>query len=331
MIEIDDKFEYEVAFSFLQQDESLAYEINDLIQDRFKTFIYSEHQKELAGTDGERTFNKVFCEKTRFVVVLYRDDWGKTNWTRIEETAIRNRGHEEGYDFTIFVQVDPNSKMPIWLPKTRIYFNLKRWGAKGLAPVIEAKIQELGGQNRAETLEDQAAKIKRAIQREKERNLYLDSPVAYTDAQLEFIKLYQLLEEKTKALEGIDNSFNFGYEKLLQSKFIIHCDHYSANFSWYCAYNNSLTNSKLYVSITSYDRNNPQSFLKRQISSDTIDDMVIKKQNYNFDINIVLNEKGWSNKTNKDEFYTSEQIMVEWLRLFLNKVKESKLKRERDR
>src|SRR5688572_17252134 len=115
------KYQYEIAFSFLQQDEGLAFEINDLIQDRYSTFIYSQHQKELAGADGEIKFNEVFGEKARIVIVLYRESWGTTPWTRIEETAIRNRAHTEGYDFTMFVQIDPQSKMPKWLPKNRIY------------------------------------------------------------------------------------------------------------------------------------------------------------------------------------------------------------------
>ena len=50
------EFEYDVAFSFHSLDEGLAAELNDLLQDRFKTFLYLEQQKVLAGTDGEETF-----------------------------------------------------------------------------------------------------------------------------------------------------------------------------------------------------------------------------------------------------------------------------------
>src|ERR1039458_4546278 len=92
-------YEYDVAFSFLAQDELLATNLNDLLQDRLNTFLYSKRQGELAGTDGEQTFNSVFGEKARVVVVLYRAGWGETPWTRIEETAIRNRAFEHGYDF----------------------------------------------------------------------------------------------------------------------------------------------------------------------------------------------------------------------------------------
>ena len=66
-----DQYKYEVAFSFLAQDEVLATELNDLLQDRLSTFIYSKRQEELAGTDGEETFNNVFGKQARLVVVLY--------------------------------------------------------------------------------------------------------------------------------------------------------------------------------------------------------------------------------------------------------------------
>jgi hypothetical protein len=89
-----EQYDYDVAFSFLAGDESVATQLNDLLQDRLKTFLYSKRQGEIAGTDGEKSFNLVFGEKSRLVVVLYRAGWGETPWTRIEETAIRNRGYD---------------------------------------------------------------------------------------------------------------------------------------------------------------------------------------------------------------------------------------------
>ena len=58
MVETDIKFD--VAFSFVARDEQLATEINDLLQDRLSTFLYSKQQEGLAGTDGEQTFSEVF-------------------------------------------------------------------------------------------------------------------------------------------------------------------------------------------------------------------------------------------------------------------------------
>ena len=100
------KYKYDVAFSFLARDEGLATELNDLLQDRVRTFLYSRKQGEIAGKDGEQSFNAVFGKEARLVVVLYRRGWGETPWTRIEETAIRNRAFEYGYDFVKFIPLD---------------------------------------------------------------------------------------------------------------------------------------------------------------------------------------------------------------------------------
>src|SRR3990172_12533316 len=156
----NDTYEYEVAFSFLNEDEELAFRINDLIQDRVKTFIYSRQQEKIAGTDGEETFNQVFGSEARIVVVLYRTNWGKTPWTRIEETAIRNRGYEDGYQFAIFVPLENSHEVPQWLPKTQIWVGIERWGIAGVASVIDARVQEYGGIPREETVEEHATRLK---------------------------------------------------------------------------------------------------------------------------------------------------------------------------
>src|SRR5689334_17468170 len=101
--ETDDSFEYDIAFSFVGEDEGLATQINDRIQDRYRTFLYSRAQEQLAGRDGEQKFNDVFGEQARTVAVLLRAEWGQTRWTRIEETAIRNRAFNQGYEFATFI------------------------------------------------------------------------------------------------------------------------------------------------------------------------------------------------------------------------------------
>jgi hypothetical protein len=147
-----DGFEYDVAFSFLGQDEAIAVQLNDLLVGRLRTFIYSEQQLKLAGTDGEESFASVFGKQAHSVVVLYRQAWGTTPWTRIEETAIRNRAHDEGFDFALFVPLDIPETKPIWLPKNRLRVGYNRWGIEHAAAVIERRVGELGGSIRTETI-----------------------------------------------------------------------------------------------------------------------------------------------------------------------------------
>lgn len=164
------EYKYDVAFSFLADDEDIATNINDIIKDRLTTFIYSERQKELAGTDGEKTFSRVFGSEVRIVFVLYRKGWGETSWTRIEETAIRNRCFDEGYDFVLFAPLEKNLELPRWLPKNRIWLGLDRWGIEDAASVIESRVQEAGGIPKEETVEDRISRLKNEIDAEKTGN-----------------------------------------------------------------------------------------------------------------------------------------------------------------
>jgi hypothetical protein len=159
---MDEAYNYDVAFSFLSRDEALAQEINDALQDRYRTFLYSERQKELAGTDGEETFKKVFAKEARIVAVLFRPEWGTTPWTRIEQTAIRDRAHDNGYDFCTFIALTEPIERPNWLPKNRLLYGLKRFGTPGAAAALEARIQEQGGTVSEETVAQRGERLKRA-------------------------------------------------------------------------------------------------------------------------------------------------------------------------
>ena len=173
MPELD--FKYDVAFSFLQEDEGLATQINDRLQDRYRTFLYSKAQEHLAGTDGVETFTAVFGEQARSVAVLFRDRWGQTPWTRIEETAIKNRVLEHGPDFVTFIMCAPGLKAPRWYPTTRIWFDFETYGLDGAAAVLAKRIQESGGDAVVETLEARAARLERAQQFKDEKEAFARS------------------------------------------------------------------------------------------------------------------------------------------------------------
>ena len=149
-------YKYDVAFSFLANDESLAIEIGDRIRDRLSVFIYSESQKKLIGNDGIDQFSNVFREDSRLIVVLYREQWGQTKWTRIEETAIKTRWLDCGFEFLLMVTLDSPAKPPKWYPPTWIWADIKRYGIDGVAGVIEVRVQAVGGNVKSDTAVDHA-------------------------------------------------------------------------------------------------------------------------------------------------------------------------------
>ena len=181
-----EQYKYDVAFSFLAQDEALATQLNDLLQDRVKTFLYSNEQETIAGTDGERTFIEVFGKQARLVVVLYRKKWEESPWTRIEKTAIRNRGYEEGYDFAKFIPLEDPPTVPNWFPKSQIWIGLKRGGVEGAAAVIEARIKELGGNPHEENVQERAARHERSLMWKHKRSAFLNSSEGADAANKEF-------------------------------------------------------------------------------------------------------------------------------------------------
>lgn len=168
-------FQYDIAFSFVAQDEDIATRLADEFEGRLRVFLYSRKQEKIAGTDGESAFNAVFASQSRLVVVLYREGWGQSRWTRIEETAIRNRAFDEGYDFVLFIPLDDKPVVPRWLPRHRLWIGLQRWGLKCAASVIDARFQEVGGEPREAGLEDHAARAERKVAFERERRKFLKS------------------------------------------------------------------------------------------------------------------------------------------------------------
>jgi hypothetical protein len=198
-----DDYEYDVAFSFNALDEGVASQLNDLLADRLKTFIYSERQREIAGTDGQQKFSEVYGKTSRLVVVLFRPEWGETPWTRVERDAIKNRSLDEGWDFTTFIPTVAKPQMPPWLPKTRLYVGLERWGIESAAAVIESRLAERGGQPYQETIGDRAARFARANKLKQLQTNFQKSEIGVRAANVAYEEFSAALEISTSKLKDV--------------------------------------------------------------------------------------------------------------------------------
>lgn len=299
------QYKYDVAFSFVAQDETLAASLADLLQDRLKVFIYSQQQKELAGNDGEIVFGRVFGEEARLVVVLYRPGWGETPWTRIEETAIRNRAYSEGYEFVTFIPLEPPA-VPKWLPKTKIWLGLERWGLQSAASVIEARVQELGGDLKdVESAHERAARFARRVAFEKNREIFLGSHEGVEAADSEFALLcgeLRAIANKITQSGGpvsfdVKNSVSFNIKQVPQDIILVGSK-VSLSVSWQRQYANSLNGAVLKV--TFWDRHPPLPGLF--VPAGRIDP--IKKVNLKFDI-AAGERRVWRMESQAHEFSSS--------------------------
>lgn len=140
-----DQPKYDVALSFLSVDEPIAAALHDRISEGLNVFFFPRNQEELAGTDGLESMRIPFLEDSRLVVVLYREPWGKTQWTRVEETAIQEGCLKHGWHRLFFIVLDKASALPIWLPLNHVRFNYSDFGLEQAIGAIKARVLENGG------------------------------------------------------------------------------------------------------------------------------------------------------------------------------------------
>lgn len=295
-------YKYDVAFSFLEQDESIAIQVNDLLQERLSTFIYTERQEEIAGMDGEKTFNEVFGKQSRIVVVFYRKNWGATSWTLIEQTAIRNRAFDEGYDFVLFILMESSQKAPKWLPKTQIWIGLERWGITCAASVIEARVQEAGGTPREETAVERAKRKKRDIERMKARNKFLKSESGVGAAQEEVNKLFL---EVQKVWDTVAQETDWAFEKhqpKTKESLILFSSGITLAFGWGLRWSNTLKDSQLCVRTWLGKQHFPNTFYFPSDKPAVLDEF-----SFSFDTPDTT-KFGWRESESSGRFLTSKQL-----------------------
>lgn len=306
---MEDDFEYDVAFSFTYEDEIIAKELNDHIQSSFKTFIYLNKQNELAARDGEQKFNDVFHTKSRLVVILYREKWGNTPFTRIEMNAIKNRAFDEGYDFTIMIPLN-DSKPPKWYPKNRLYLNLDKYGVKTLAGVIESKIHEHGGVSQPETTVDFAKRLKRSKAIDDQIISYVRSKEAVKEGIEEFYSLIDSLQESWKEVSDLNIGYEIGQPKINKGneggQFEVGANGLSLQLNYSTYFNNSLDKSSL------------KSMIYEPAAIWNDGPKILEKVEYQFGMDRIL-RKGWKNK---DEFLLTKQFVELWLKKILKRAKE---------
>jgi len=310
------KFKYEVSFSFLKQDESIAFDINDKIKDRLATFIYSKKQEELGATDGEKKFNQVFFEESRIVVLLYRNGWGLTPLTRIEETAIKNRVFDNGWDFLILINLDPNSTLPKWIPQSYIWLDYPRFKSEGAIEVIDQKVKAAGGITGIENIEDRANRLKRLRNSQNEREEFLRSQEAIQFALTEMTSIINKLKSLKPLIEDPKTHLLLSSEERANSPmFELGFRNYFLCFNNSSSFESGVEFGKLKVSL--YEKRGDRGLDYKEITHKNIE--------LKFDRNLNGNI-GWSDSQQTSNFYTSEELIDKWMKDFMDYIE---LKRKR--
>lgn len=242
---------YDVAISFLSADETTAAAINQKLAEGLNVFFYPRSQEELAGTDGLESMRKPFFEDSRVIVVLYREPWGKTPWTRVEETAIKDGCLQYGWERLLFIALDKTSAFPRWLPQTHVRFNYADFGLEQAVGAIKARVQENGGQPQPMTA------MKRAEMFEAEHRFQRDRARMNSDEGMEKIvsKVAELFQEIEKSCEQIKGTRGFLQikcgsdfkERSSVQTCVITNDLVGLVVTWKQPYSNTLADSNLFI------------------------------------------------------------------------------------
>lgn len=309
-------FKYDVAFSFLRGDEDLVVQIRTLLEARVKTIIPSRKEELIADTDFEQRVNRLFGLQARIVAVLYRDSWGRTGSSLLEKTAIRNRAHEEGYDFVHLIPLEPSPSLPPWLPKRQVWLGYDRWGADGAAAVIEARVQQAGGTARGETSLERARRIEHEMALEEARQRFLHSQEGVRSAQSELSKLFDEIERISKEITKATQKIPIRSDR--DEKHLILSSHgFSLEVAWFLRSSNTLEQSPLHIMLWRGLLSVHGATFEKPRRLD--------KAEFSFDRNLA-GGPGWQESEGEGRFLNSAELAEEWLNLFLEQVRKNQLR-----
>ena len=296
-------YKYDVAFAFLEKDEPLAIQINDLIKDKLSTFLYSKKLENLSNTKPEKTFIDVFERQSKCVVVLFSNKWGTTPWTAIEEKAIRNRVSVEGFDFLLCISLDNPPDTPKYLPQSRIWTGLSKLGVKGAAIAIEELVLSLRGGLKPESKTNTKTEIKIEPQFEVESSKFLESVSGLEIAALELKKLFFALETEKNKFQKSDKNFPIIYNKS-DRKCTVQYGEFSIMFYSQIEKSNLRMDLPLYFELQ-----------KHNTSSNTLNILAVEE--YHFEVKKV-GVYGWIKDADNDLFISSKKLAEDSITLLLS-------------
>ena len=308
---MNDSFKYDVAFSFLQEDEQLALEIADRIRDRVNVFIYSEQQNELAGQDGVDKFSRVFGQEARVVVILHRESWGQTKWTRIEDNAIKTRFLNNGPGFLLIIPLDSPDKLPPWVPLTHIWLGIDRYGVNGVSSVIESRVQSAGGIVRVDSPVNYALRVHRALQDTTNKLRWYKSREGVIAAQKAAENLCELTKNQAEEIGSNSLALYTDSSPHKKASCLVIGEGYTLAFTWEPKDTDSLTNSLLYVQLF-------EGYISDNQDSDEPGPKELQKKRFEPDIDssgtVVWREKG------EKHTVTSSQLTNAWLKELIKNI-----------
>jgi len=296
-------YKYDIAFAFLEKDEPLVNQINNLLKDKFKTFLNSKKQEYKDDLEREMLLLDVFKKQSRCVIIFYRNKWGTTPYTAIEEKAVRTRISEEGNNNLLVISLDNPPVVPKYLSKTQIWTELAQAGINGTAAFIEEQVKALGGGLSEELPLDVGIEPKKEPRFEIESSKFLESVSGLEIAVIELKKLFSALEfEKNKITES-DKGISLTFKRD-EKNCVIHYGEFSIRFYLQTEKSNLLLDSPLYFEMQKQDN-----------TSNGLNILAVEE--YHFELKKV-GVYGWIKGADSDSFISSKQLAEDSIKLLLS-------------
>jgi len=151
------------AISLLAEDEpygrALAREIERHV--RGEVFLYSRRQEAIAK-DGRlvELFTRVFDHEAKVPVVLYREGWGQTRYTALEQDALRARRLREDPRSILVVTMDGGFPAA-WYPPDLFRADARQFSKPQIAALVTERVKAAGGVVGPEPPVEKAKRIER--------------------------------------------------------------------------------------------------------------------------------------------------------------------------
>lgn len=205
--------EWDVAFSLLARDAPLATELCALLPPDVRSFLYVAQQGEVLGANAVEAYARTFAEHSRFAVVLLRNGWGDTPYTRVESDAIARLALREGAAHVLVIKLDPDARVPAYIDPTRVWLDFAQYGVDGAAAILTERLKAIGFDVRQPT---SAERAQRAVARRDFRarqEAFEQGPEASAAVEAAFVALDAALVQKTTELAAHDPALSIRNER----------------------------------------------------------------------------------------------------------------------
>lgn len=197
------EYKYDLAISLLDKDAQLGWDIVEKLGNPDRIFFYKKDIDEITFTNGVNAFGDIFSKHARFVLVLFCENYGNTDWTAIEYSVIQERFKKTikaSNSPILFCKID-SSPNPTWLPETYIYYKINQLDE--LINLLRKRITDFGGVTFPQTAEE---KLKLSLEKKRYEESFnfkvLQSQLLAEDARSEALNL------KTKLFQRLEKSAN---------------------------------------------------------------------------------------------------------------------------